>query len=62
MFIVLTFIVGVVTLLYFYLTSNNDYWLKRNIPGPKPLPLFGNMKDVLIKNKEMKYVLDMIYR
>lgn len=62
MFLILTFLVGALTLLYFYLTANNNFWIKRNIPGPKPFPLLGNIKDVLIKNKDLKYVLDKIYR
>ncbi|XP_014218866.1 cytochrome P450 6A1-like [Copidosoma floridanum] len=32
---------------YYYLTKNFSYWKKRNVKGPKPLLLFGNMKDVL---------------
>lgn len=42
-------ILGLVVLsliLYYYLTRNFDFWEKRNVPGPEPIPLFGNFKDV----------------
>lgn len=32
-----------VILIYFYFTWNLDFWKKRNVPGPKPLPIVGNL-------------------
>lgn len=31
--------------LYRYLTKNFDFWKNRNVPGPRPIPIFGNFKD-----------------
>ena len=35
-------------LLYYYCTSTYDYWSSKGIAGPKPLPLLGNFKDILL--------------
>ncbi|XP_023247964.1 cytochrome P450 6B7-like [Copidosoma floridanum] len=34
--------------LYYYLTSNFDFWKTRKVAGPKPIPLFGNFKDIIL--------------
>lgn len=36
--------------LYYYLTKNFDFWERRGIAGPKPIPFFGNYKDVFFGN------------
>ncbi|XP_025263421.1 cytochrome P450 6A1-like [Camponotus floridanus] len=36
---------------YYYFTSNYDFWKSRGIRGPKPKPVFGNIKDVALNNK-----------
>ncbi|XP_029175223.1 cytochrome P450 6j1-like [Nylanderia fulva] len=36
---------------YYYLTSTYDFWKVRGVPGPKPLPGFGNIKDILLNKK-----------
>ncbi|XP_052739042.1 cytochrome P450 6B5-like [Bicyclus anynana] len=46
-------------LLYFLkclLTKNHDYWLKRNVPHLKPLPLFGNHIESMILKKHVTQV------
>ncbi|XP_054160973.1 uncharacterized protein LOC128959051 [Oppia nitens] len=35
-------------LLYWYFTRNFDYWSKRGINGPKPIPIFGNLWELMI--------------
>lgn len=32
---------------YYYFTSTFDYWKNRGISGPKPTPLFGNLKEIM---------------
>lgn len=34
-------------LLYYYLTRTFDYWKIRGVKGPKPILIFGNVKDVM---------------
>jgi hypothetical protein len=46
-----SFVIGGVVLLYLYLTYTHSYWRKRGVPYVKPLPLFGNLKDVLLVRK-----------
>lgn len=41
----------VVLLFYYYLTSTFDFWKARGIAGPRPIPIFGNMKEVLLGTK-----------
>ena len=33
---------------YYYLTWSFDFWMKRNVRGPKPIPFFGNYKDGIL--------------
>ncbi|XP_033192745.1 cytochrome P450 6B1 [Bombus vancouverensis nearcticus] len=42
------FIVTVFVLLYYYSMIKLNYWRKRGVKGPKPLPFLGNFKDVLL--------------
>ena len=42
-------IVAVIFLfIYYYTTSNYDFWKNRGVKGPKPLPLIGNFKDLVL--------------
>ncbi|OAD56571.1 putative cytochrome P450 6a14 [Eufriesea mexicana] len=40
--------VTLLVLLYYYSKSKLEYWHKRGIKGPKPLPFVGNFKDVYL--------------
>lgn len=46
----LSVILGFLVLcLYYYLVFPYDFWQIRKIKGPKPLPFFGNTKDLLLR-------------
>lgn len=47
--IVLCGIVAVIFALYYYYTSTFDFWKSRGVPGPRPIPVFGTFKDVMLK-------------
>ena len=44
----LGFIAAILFLLYYYFTSTFDFWQKRGVKGPKPIPFFGNFLDVFL--------------
>lgn len=55
---------GVATLivaLYYYSISTFDFWKKRGVPGPKPLPFFGNTKDLMFVKVPMSTFVKDIY-
>ena len=42
-------VVGAIFLfLYYYSTSNHDFWKNQGVQGPKPLPFIGNLKDLIL--------------
>lgn len=47
--------------IYYYLTRNFNYWKNRNIKGPKPVPLFGNIKEAATKKISYNAVFKRIY-
>ena len=54
-------LVVLVLCLYLYLTRHFNYWNKRGIPFVKPLPLFGNLKEVVLQKNYIGSVLGEIY-
>lgn len=48
-FHILTAFVAIFLALYYYLTSKFDFWKNRGVSGPRPVPFFGNAKDVLLR-------------
>ncbi|XP_013174121.1 PREDICTED: cytochrome P450 6B5-like [Papilio xuthus] len=58
------FLLAVTTLLlslYYYFTRTFDYWKKRNVVGPKPLPFFGNIIDSVLRREHLIMTLKKIY-
>ncbi|XP_015110853.1 cytochrome P450 6k1 isoform X2 [Diachasma alloeum] len=59
---ILLTITAILTALYYYLTSTFDYWKFRGIPGPKPVPIFGTMKEIFLTRMSMGTYVTSIYR
>ncbi|XP_058793135.1 cytochrome P450 6B1-like [Phymastichus coffea] len=54
--------IGIIFLgLYYYTYSKFDYWIKRKIEGPKPIPFFGNFKDVILGKKHDAMLIQEFY-
>lgn len=47
--------------LYYYFTSTFDFWNSRGVPGPRPIPFFGNFKDIILSKKPMNEYLTNLY-
>uniref|UniRef100_A0A0A9X3U7 Cytochrome P450 6B7 n=1 Tax=Lygus hesperus TaxID=30085 RepID=A0A0A9X3U7_LYGHE len=62
----LTYIIlGLTALLVYFwmkLLNINRHWEKHGIPGPKPLPFFGNMLPILLGSKSAGEILKEIYQ
>ncbi|KAJ8680838.1 hypothetical protein QAD02_016625 [Eretmocerus hayati] len=46
---------------YYHLTSNFDYWKKRGVKGPKPVPLLGNFADHILGKIHLALLLKKYY-
>ncbi|XP_068624567.1 cytochrome P450 6B5-like [Battus philenor] len=53
--------VTLVYLFHWYATRTYDYWKKRNVTGPPPAPLFGNLLDSALRRKNIAVVHKEIY-
>jgi cytochrome P450 family 28 len=62
LFTVLTVLIALAIVVYEYLTWNFDYWIKRNLPGPKPTPLLGNLPNMILGKRNFVYDYDDIYK
>ncbi|KPJ01420.1 Cytochrome P450 6B1 [Papilio xuthus] len=61
MLYILTLVTVLVGLLHYYFTRTFDYWKKRNVAGPKPVPFFGNLKESVLRRKPQVMVYKSIY-
>ncbi|XP_014363276.2 cytochrome P450 6B1 [Papilio machaon] len=61
MMLTLVSIAALIAALYYYFTRTFDYWKKRNVVGPKPLPFFGNLKDSFLRKTPLIVLYKKIY-
>ncbi|XP_020294470.1 probable cytochrome P450 6a17 [Pseudomyrmex gracilis] len=47
--------------LYYYFTSTFEFWKSRGVPGPQPIPFFGNFKDIILSKKPAHEYLTNLY-
>lgn len=47
--------------LYYYFTATFDFWKNRGVPGPRPIPVFGNTKDVLFRRTHIGNYVRKLY-
>ncbi|XP_022824782.1 cytochrome P450 6B6-like [Spodoptera litura] len=62
MFIYLPTLITFVCALYLYFTRTFDFWKKRNVKGPCPIPFFGNYIDVFFRRKHIGVLYHDIYK
>lgn len=60
--LIVSAILAVLAAVYIYLTWRFDYWKKRDVPGPDPLPLLGNFPSFLLRNRPVPDEMEFIYR
>lgn len=60
-FEILCGIAAVMVVLYYYITRNYNFWKSRGVPGPKPTPPFGNMREIMFATRSTNEYLTEIY-
>lgn len=55
-------LIGLIFILLIISTWNFDYWKKKNVVGPKPIPLFGNLLRSTLRQKYIGEDIKEIYK
>ncbi|CAG9789580.1 unnamed protein product [Diatraea saccharalis] len=58
---ILTFLATIVVLIYYYLKKNKTYWKKLGIISPKSHILFGNFKEVILRQTTFFHQIETFY-
>ncbi|XP_045776078.1 cytochrome P450 6B1-like [Maniola jurtina] len=63
MFVIYTLVSFVIFIYfaYYYFTRSFKYWQSRNIPGPQPVPFFGNFKEYALRKSTAPSIHKQIY-
>lgn len=61
-FQILIAFVAIFLTLYYYFTLNFNFWKNRNVVAPKPIPFFGNTKDVILRKIEISNFIAKLYK
>ena len=62
MFLLLILVFIFILFVYHFLTWNFNYWLKKNVKGPKPKPLLGTFPNLLLRQQHFADDLNNIYK
>uniref|UniRef100_A0A1B0A3I5 Cytochrome P450 n=1 Tax=Glossina pallidipes TaxID=7398 RepID=A0A1B0A3I5_GLOPL len=54
-------LLGVIALIYIFLTWNYNFWKKRGVNGPKPALIFGNLPSAITRKRNIMYDIWEIY-
>ncbi|KAK1122047.1 hypothetical protein K0M31_009893 [Melipona bicolor] len=59
---ILSYVVALLVVLYYYFTAKFNFWRDRSVPGPKPIPVFGNIFWPMIGKQPLAQFLTDLYR
>lgn len=62
MFVFLLLCAVTFSVLYYYITRTFDHWRSRNVKGPKPIPFFGNFKEVALRRQFIGLFYNEMYK
>lgn len=59
---ILSYVVALLVALYYYFTAKFNFWRDRSVPGPKPIPVFGNIFWPMMGKQSLAEFLTDLYR
>ncbi|XP_017888667.1 probable cytochrome P450 6a17 [Ceratina calcarata] len=61
-FEILSLIIAASLAMYYYFTCTFNFWQNRQVPGPKPILFFGNVKDIMLRRRTLgNYVTELYF-